>query len=690
MADISIVARLVSGIVRNVDIASNTLVVNEVKVGGASGTLLTKTILDNLVTLQDGSDISASLHHHDGRYYTETEIGGSGASSGSDLVGDDNTYSNFTPAAATVKGALSGIDTALATAGGTEFADDEFRVTGSADATKKIALEADGITTATTRTITMPDANVDLGDIAQNASDLSDHESEASGAHAASAISNTPAGNITATTVQAAIDELDSEKLDKTGGTMSGAIAMGSSKITGLGAGTAASDAINKGQLDSAVAGLSWKAPVRAASTADIDLAVAADPNPVDGVTLANGDRILLKNQDDGEENGIYDAVTATDPTTWVRSSDADTAAEVEGAAVLVQEGTANADKGFTQTADSVTLGTTALTWIEFFGGSALSAGDGIDISSGVVSTDLKTSGGLKIDTTELAVEPADFAGTGLEDDGSDNLRLASQGNGIAGGAGSTLSVDPATEVAGSRAAVYVGADGVGIDVDNSTLDHSSSTLQVKSGGIGTTQLAGTSVTAAKLGSDVAGDGLKGGNGSAIDIEPADFAGSGLEDDGSDNLRIASGAYDGDTITGGAGSAAAVQHAPKRQKDETAGETLTAGVRALRWGKTADGGSFTGRVYLADKDASSADDFHVMGVVVAAGETAASTISGVVKAGELTATSHGLTIGEPVYLGASGALTSTAPSSANEAVVKVGMAKDANTIDVQIQIMGVN
>jgi len=49
----------------------------------------------------------------DTRYYTETEIGTASGTTGSDLVGDDNNYSNFTPAAATVKGALSGIDTAL-------------------------------------------------------------------------------------------------------------------------------------------------------------------------------------------------------------------------------------------------------------------------------------------------------------------------------------------------------------------------------------------------------------------------------------------------------------------------------------------------------------------------------------------------------------------------------------------------
>ena len=61
----------------------------------------------------------------------------------------------------------------------------------------------------------------------------------------------------------------------------------------------------------------------------------------------------------------------------------------------------------------------------------------------------------------------------------------------------------------------------------------------------------------------------------------------------------------------------------------------------------------------------------------------------VVKSGPITATAHGHALGEPIYLDSSGALTSTPPSSSGEAAVKVGVAKDANTIDVQIQIMGV-
>jgi hypothetical protein len=80
----------------------------------------------------------------------------------------------------TVKEALQELETAVegAVAGGSEFADDVFRVQDNGDATKEIAFQASGITTGTTRTITMPDANVNLGDIATLQSDLNVAESD--------------------------------------------------------------------------------------------------------------------------------------------------------------------------------------------------------------------------------------------------------------------------------------------------------------------------------------------------------------------------------------------------------------------------------------------------------------------------------------------------------------------------------
>lgn len=132
-------------------------------------------------------------------------------------------------------------------------------------------------------------------------------------------------------------------------------------------------------------------------------------------------------------------------------------------------------------------------------------------------------------------------------------------------------------------------------------------------------------------------------------------------------------------------------NAEKLQRIAALGEaTITSGVKALRWAKAADVGFVAGRLYLADNDATSADNFHVAALYVAAGTEVITNSLTTVKAGKLVATGHGFTVGQPIFLGASGALTSTAPSADNLAVVKVGIAEDANTIDVAIQIMGVN
>jgi len=120
MADITILSRLAQGQERNVDISSNTLVTLSIKVGGGvSNTELTKAILDRLVSLQNGSDVDTSYHTHDTIYYRKSALNSStSGSAGSTLIGDNNSYSNFTPTAATVKGAFQGIDTALGSIAG--------------------------------------------------------------------------------------------------------------------------------------------------------------------------------------------------------------------------------------------------------------------------------------------------------------------------------------------------------------------------------------------------------------------------------------------------------------------------------------------------------------------------------------------------------------------------------------------
>jgi len=179
-------------------------------------------------------------------------------------------------------------------------------------------------------------------------------------------------------------------KLALAGGTMTGAIAMGTNKITGLGTPTDGTDAATKNYVDSAAQGIDWKASVRAATTAAVTLASDLENgDTLDGVTLATGDRVLVKNQSTGSENGIYVVKSSGAPD---RSTDADTGAELtSNFAVFVEEGTVNADQGYTLTNNgSITIGTTALTFTQFTGLGQIIAGTGLD----------KTGNTLDIDST--------------------------------------------------------------------------------------------------------------------------------------------------------------------------------------------------------------------------------------------------------------------------------------------------
>ena len=184
-------------------------------------------------------------------------------------------------------------------------------------------------------------------------------------------------------------------KLALAGGTMTGAIAMGTNKITGLGTPTDATDAATKAYVDSAAQGIDWKASVRAATTAAVTLASGLENgDTLDGVTLATGDRVLVKNQATGSENGIYVVKVSGAPD---RSTDADTGAELtSNFAVFVEEGTVNADQGYVLTNDgAITIGTTALTFTQFTGLGQIVAGTGLD----------KTGNTIDIDSTVVTLD---------------------------------------------------------------------------------------------------------------------------------------------------------------------------------------------------------------------------------------------------------------------------------------------
>lgn len=670
MADISLLSRLVSGVQRQVDLSTNTLVVNVLKVGGGSGTDLTKTILDRLVSLQNGSDVDASYHTHDTVYTRTTALASTTpGSAGSTLIGDNNSYSNFTPTATTVKGALQGINTALGSVTAASAFDGTFRIKNTGDNTKQIAFDASAISTTTTRTISMPDADVDLGKV--------NTAIQRDGSVAFTA--NQPMGNHKLTGLSAGTGAGDSVRYEQailTSGAnaFSANQSMGSNRLTNLADPVSAQDAATKAYIDSLLDGRSWKQPVRVASTANIDLSVVADPSPVDGVTLANGDRILLKNQTAPAQNGIYVAVSAVDPTTWVRASDADTALELEAAAVFVEEGTASHDYQFAQTADNITLGTTALVWV-VTSANSFSGHDMISLVGGQISVDLAAASGLE------STNPGNAAG---------QLRIKLEAS------NPSLRFTGSNELAAkldAAGAIISGASGLAVQVDNSTIEISSNALRVKDAGITLAKLASNSVDENKIVSTTfsATGAITGGGGSKVQVE---VDGSSIERN-ANALRIKTTAYDQSTITGGGGSAASVQNAPLVKKTLVAGESFAANTSFLvRWGINSLSET-TDRIYKADKDASSTDKFWVIGIALSTGSVSAGGNIDVVMMGTFTLGASDTAfaagdVGKPVWLTSAGAFSTTAPSATNEADFKAGMVEATTKIWVDRQMMGVN
>jgi hypothetical protein len=112
-------------------------------------------------------------------------------------------------------------------------------------------------------------------------------------------------------------------------------------------------------QIASNLAGINWKQSVKAATTANITL---SGTQTIDGISCGVGDRVLVKNQSTASQNGIYVVASGS----WTRSTDCDSSAEFQNAVVSVDQGTANADTSWRQTADSVTVGSTSIAWTSF------------------------------------------------------------------------------------------------------------------------------------------------------------------------------------------------------------------------------------------------------------------------------------------------------------------------------------
>lgn len=179
----------------------------------------------------------------------------------------------------------------------------------------------------------------------------------------------------------------------------------GGNRLTNLGNAVADGDAINLGQAKQLLYGVLYTRVARAAATGNVNLSNPGT-NTFDGVTLNNGDVLFLFQQTNAAENGLY--VFNGAASALSRTADADGNSEVQpGLQVFVSEGATYGNKRYRLITDApITLGTTALTFVEESGGGTYTAGDGLQLVGNTFSVVAKPSSGITVDGAGVGIDP--------------------------------------------------------------------------------------------------------------------------------------------------------------------------------------------------------------------------------------------------------------------------------------------
>jgi len=194
-------------------------------------------------------------------------------------------------------------------------------------------------------------------------------------------------------------------------------VALTGGTITGLGDPSSSSEAATKNYVDNLVTGLRTRVIARVASTANVNISTGLENgDTLDGVTLATGNRVLLKDQTTTSQNGLYIVVASGAAS---RDTEFDIISEIAGQLILVSEGTTHADDLFLCTTDaSATLGSSAITYTQVFpssGGTVTSVAVADSGSSEftVTGSPITSSGTISLAVNSIA---ATKIGTGTVD----------------------------------------------------------------------------------------------------------------------------------------------------------------------------------------------------------------------------------------------------------------------------------
>jgi trimeric autotransporter adhesin len=293
-----------------------------------------------------------------------------------------------------------------------------------------------------------------------------------------------------------------------------------SSGVLQVGTPSNSSDAANKSYVDSVAAGLSIKENVRVAAPGNVDISSA--PASIDGVTLSADDRVLLFNQTDKKQNGVYEF--AGSGSAMSRTADMDASADFPGAFLFALEGNTYDNQGFVCINDAPpSLGVDNIEFQRFSGLGSVTAsggltisGDDISIADGGVSTakladasvtNAKMANGA-VDTAQLvnlAVTQAKIANSAV---GSTQLADSSVSTAkIADAAVTSAKIGSgAVDTAALASAAVTNAKIGSAAVDTAQIaDLAVTSGKIANGAVDTTQLADLAVTSGKIANSAVG-----------------------------------------------------------------------------------------------------------------------------------------------------------------------------------------